>query len=80
MMEIWENFKHHTKSSRFMIIMTVIFVDFIAAIITTIFTGFPFALFASILNGLGLGLYITKTLEPGARQRRNGFKQPEIGG
>lgn len=70
MKEIWKNFKKHTQSSRFMIIFFVIGLSFIGAIVKTIFIEFPFMIFAGILNGLGLGLYITKTVEPGARERR----------
>lgn len=75
--EIWNNFKNHTKSSRFFIIIFVLGLSFISAIIHTIFTEFPFVVFAGILNGLGLGLYITKTVEPGARKRRENNRTGE---
>jgi hypothetical protein len=68
-MSIWKILKNHCRSSRFVIIMTVVLLTFIAGIITTVFKEFPFAAFAGILNALGLGSYITKTNEPGRKER-----------
>jgi len=41
-------------------------------VIKTIFDEFPFVVFAGIMNGSGVVTYISKTLEPGAKERRKG--------
>jgi len=46
-------------------------ISFLAAVIKTIFTGFPFTILIGFLNGAAVVTYVTKTLEPGARVRRN---------
>ena len=61
----------HFKSTRFVIVFLVIIISFLAAIIKTIFTGFPFTILIGFLNGAAVVSYITKTLEPGAKERRN---------
>jgi len=71
-MSFWEIIKNRCKSSRFIVVMAVILLTFIGAIIRTIFDDFPFVLFAGIMNGSGVLTYMTKTLEPGARERRKG--------
>jgi len=63
--------KQHFNSTRFVIVFLVIMISFLAAIIKTIFTGFPFAILIGFLNGAAIVTYITKTLEPGAKERRN---------
>lgn len=61
----------HFNSTRFVIVFIAIMISFISAVIKTIFTGFPFAVLIGFLNGAAVVTYITKTLEPGAKERRN---------
>ena len=61
----------HFNSTRFVIVFIAIMISFISAVIKTIFTGFPFTILIGFLNGAAVVTYITKTLEPGAKERRN---------
>jgi len=61
----------HFNSTRFVIVFIAIMISFLSAIIKTIFTGFPFTVLIGFLNGAAVVTYITKTLEPGAKDRRN---------
>lgn len=63
--------KQHFNSTRFVIVFLVIIISFLSAVIKTIFTGFPFTILIGFLNGAAIVTYITKTLEPGAKERRN---------
>jgi len=67
-----EIIKGHLKSSRFIVVMATLFLTFIGAVITMFEPKFPFLVFAGIMNGSGVVTYISKTLEPGARERRKG--------
>lgn len=70
-MNLWWILKNHCRSSRFIIIMMVIFLSFIGAIIKAFWGTFPYALLLGVLNGAGIVSYVTKTLEPNASIRRN---------
>ena len=61
----------HFRSTRFVIIFLVLMISFLSAVIKTIFDGFPFTILIGFLNGAAIISYITKTLEPGAKERRN---------
>lgn len=63
--------KQHFNSTRFVIIFLVIMISFLAAVIKTIFEDFPFTILIGFLNGAAVVTYISKTLEPGAKERRN---------
>jgi len=52
--------------------MSTLVLTFIGAVITMFEPKFPFLVFAGIMNGSGVVTYISKTLEPGARERRKG--------
>lgn len=67
----------HLQSSRFIIMMTAIFLSFLGAIIKALWSEFPYAVLVGVLNGAGVIAYITKTMEPGAQARRNGAKKEE---
>jgi hypothetical protein len=62
----------HSQSSRFIIIMTGIILGFIGALIKGFWDPYPYTIFISILSGSAGIAYTVKTLEPGARERRNG--------
>lgn len=66
-----EILKQHFKSTRFVIVFLAIMISFLSAVIKTIFTGFPFTILIGFLNGAAVVTYISKTLEPGAKERRN---------
>jgi len=70
-------FAGHLQSSRFVIIMVVIFLSFIGAIVKALWESFPYALLLGVLNGAGIVTYITKTLEPGSATRRNRKEDPD---
>ena len=61
----------HLQSSRFIIMMTAIFLSFLGAIIKALWSEFPYAVLVGVLNGAGVIAYITKTMEPNASERRN---------
>lgn len=65
----------HLQSSRFVILMTVIFISFVGAIIKALWSAFPYAVLVGVLNGAAVISYITKTMEPGAQSRRNEAKK-----
>ena len=71
-MTVREILKGHLKSSRFIVVMSVLLLTFLGAIVRMFNDGFPFIVFAGIMNGSGVLTYISKTLEPGARERRKG--------
>ena len=71
-MTVREILKGHLKSSRFIVVMSVLLLTFLGAIVRIVFDDFPFVVFAGIMNGSGVLTYINKTLEPGARERRKG--------
>jgi len=71
-MSFREVIKGHLRSSRFIVVMSTLLLTFIGAVIKTIFDEFPFVVFAGIMNGSGVVTYISKTLEPGAKERRKG--------
>ena len=61
----------HFNSTRFVIVFIAIMISFLSAVIKTIFEEFPFTILIGFLNGAAVVTYITKTLEPGAKERRN---------
>lgn len=60
----------HFNSTRFVIVFITIMISFLSALIKSFVEDFPFLILIGFLNGSGIVAYITKTLEPGAKERR----------